>query len=336
MLSLDSLHVFVVAAETENFSRAARRLHMSQPAVSQHIQALEKHLGVSLFERHGRRIRLSPEGETLLPLARELLRAGKHMEEVAFTLSGKIVGHLVVGCSTTSGKYVLPRLLAMYRQKYPLVKVTVRVAPREQVVEWLLSGEVDMGIMSARLQRRRLHYRRFFEDEIVLVVPVHHPWAERPSITPQELYQERYVMREPTSGTYMAVKEALDLVGMDVEQLETVLTLGNSEAVIMAVEEGIGLGFVSRMAAERCVALGRVRILPIEGVTMKRWIYLAYSSGLPNTPALHAFCQFLEMIDPNHECIYPQWRTLQWDESGEETEKGEALSADEDLPPEVK
>lgn len=314
MFSLDSLRVFVVAAETENFSRAARRLHMSQPAVSQHIQALEKHLGISLFERHGRRIRLSPEGEALLPLARDLLRASKHMEEVAFTLSGKIVGHLVVGCSTASGKYVLPRLLAMYRQKYPLVKVTVRVAPREQVVEWLLAGEADMGIMSARPQRRRLHYRRFFEDEIVLVVPVHHPWAERISISPHELYRERYVMREPTSGTYMAVKEALDLVGMDVEQLETVLTLGNSEAVIMAVEEGIGLGFVSRVAAERCVALGRVRILPIEGVTMKRWLYLAYSSGLPNTPALHAFCQFLEMIDPNHECIYPRWPTARWDE----------------------
>ncbi len=312
MISLDSLHVFAVAAETENFSRAAKRLHMSQPAVSQHIQTLEKQLGVALFERHGRRIRLSAAGETLLPLARDLLRATKHLEEIAFALSGQVVGHLVVGCSTTSGKYVLPRLLSQYRQKYPLVKGEIRMGTRTQVVEWLQSGEVDLVIISEQVHRSGVHYRKFFEDEIVLIVPVDHPWAQREHVHPTELCGERYVMREPSSGTYLALKEGLDQVGLDVEQLESVLVLGNSEAVIMAVEEGIGLGFVPRVAAERCMALGRVKMVPLEGLSMRRWLYVGYSSTLPKTPALNAFCEFMEMIDPQQVCFRPAWHSSLW------------------------
>jgi|AMFO01.1.fsa_nt_gi Transcriptional regulator len=318
MLSMDSLRVFVAAAETENFSRAAKRLSMSQPAVSQHVQSLESQLGVQLFERHGRRIRLSAEGETLLPLARDLLRASKHIEEIASNLSGQVVGHLYVGCSTTSGKYVLPRLLARYRERYPLVKGEVKVGSRTQVLEWLQSGEVDIIVTSEQIHRSGIHYRRFFEDEIVLVVPVNHPWAQRGSVPPSDLYGERFVMREMTSGTYMALKEELDQAGIDVEQLERVLTLWNSEAIIMAVEEGIGLGFVPRVAAERCAALGSVKILTLDGVPMKRWLYLGYSGTRPKTPALHAFCDFMESIDPECTCLRPAWHSPLWYEATEQ------------------
>lgn len=306
MLPLESLHVFVVAAELENFSRAARRLHLSQPAVSQHIQTLEKRLGVQLFERNGRRVRLSAAGETLLPLARDLIRASKQLEEVAFTLSGEVVGHLIVGCSTTSGKYVLPPLLAKFRRKYPLVKGTVKVGLREQVIEWLQTGDVDLAIISERINRSGIHYRQFFEDEIVLIVPANHPWAERGRVSPEALYEEQFIMREPSSGTYMAVVEALDQVGIDVERLERVLTLGNSEAIIMAVEEGIGLGFVPRVAAERCLALGRIRVVELEGLVIRRWLYIAYNGMRAKTPALNAFCEFMEELDPDYACADPR------------------------------
>lgn len=305
MLNLDSLHVFVVAAETENFSRAAKRLHMSQPAVSQHIQALEHQLGVLLFDRHGRHIKLSPAGEALLPLIRNLIRSSRQVEEAAMALSGQVVGHLTIGCSTTSGRYVLPRLLARYREQYPLVRVRVKVGLRSQVIDGLLTGDVDVAVTSERVERSALHYRRFFQDEIVLIVPAGHPWARRESVYPNELYQERFIMREPTSGTYMALVEGLDHVGVDVNRLEIVLTLENSEAIIMAVEEGIGLGFVPRVAAERCLALGRVKVVPLEGVEMKRWLYIAINSALPQTSACRAFHEFMETVTPNNLCLIP-------------------------------
>jgi len=313
MLNLENLCVFAAAAETENFSEAARRLHMSQPAVSQHIQALEHRLGVALFERRGRRVRLSPVGETLLPMVLDLIRASKQVEERALSLTGEVVGHLTIGCSTTSGKYLLPRLLARYRERYPLVRAHVKMGQRGQVLEWLLSGDVDWAVTSERVERMHLHYRRFFEDEIVLVVPVTHPWASRTSVHPEELYQERFVMREASSGTHMALVDGLDQAGVDVSQLEVVLTLGNSEAILVAVEEGIGLGFVPRVAVERCLALERLRIMPIDGLEMKRWLYIGHNATTPQTPAQRAFREFLAETDPEGPCVTsPSPPALKW------------------------
>ena len=306
MLPLESLHVFVVAAELENFSRAARRLHLSQPAVSQHIRMLEKRLGVQLFERNGRRVRLSAAGETLLPLARDIIRASKQLEEVALTLGGEVVGHLTVGCSTTTGKYVLPPLLAKFLRRYPMVRSTVKVGTREEVVDWLQTGDVDLALTDERIDRAGIHYRQFFEDEIVLIAPADHPWAEQQRVPVEALYEARFVMREFTSGTYAAVVEALDQAGIDVERLNRVLTLSNSEAIIMAVEEGIGLGFVPRVAAERCLAQGRIRVLTVDGVSIRRRLYIAHNSMRAKPPALNAFCEFMEELDPAYTCTDPQ------------------------------
>lgn len=293
MLDPDSLQVFVVAAETENFSRAARQLHMSQPAVSQHISQLEKQLGIQLFDRHGRRIRLSAKGAALLPMAREFLRTHRRLQEAASELVGEVVGQLVIGCSTTSGKYLLPRLLAWYRERYPLVRATVIVRTRSQVIEQLASGELDVAVTNEPVPRAGLRYHRFFQDEIVLVVPAEHPWAQCGEVQPQALHDERFIMREPASGTYMTVSNALRQVGVDIEDLETVLTIENSEAAALAVQEGLGLAFIPCMAAHRCVALGRVKPVRIAGTSMTRWIYLVERTTGPRSAAVSAFWRFV-------------------------------------------
>ncbi len=293
-ISLESLEVFVVAAEEENFTRAARRLHLSQPAVSQHIQALERHFGVNLFDRNGRRVRLSAAGEVLLPLARDLVQRFRRFEEVATGLSGQVVGHLWIGCSTTSGKYVLPRLLAQFQSRYPLVRSTVQVGLRPQVIEWLISGDVHVAISSEFIHRNNIYCREFVQDDIVLVVPADHPWARREGVHPRELLGEKFVLREPSSGTYRVLMRGLQQVGIDIEMLDCVMTLGNSEAIVMAVEEGIGLGFVPRAAAGRCAAGSRLRIVPVEGLVLKQQLYIAYNTALPQPPLLKAFWQFVE------------------------------------------
>ncbi len=297
MLNPDSLQVFVVAAETENFSLAAQRLHLSQPAVSQHIQGLEQRLGVSLFDRSGRRIKLSATGAALLPFVQEVMRAHKQLEEAALACMGEVIGHLTIASSATSARYVLPRLLAHYRERYPLVRATVLVRPQAQVLDGLMTGEIDLGVLYERAPRNGLRYRRFFQDELVLVAPAGHPWGARASIEPNELYAERFIMREPTSGTYATLRENLGAVGVEVDRLERVLTVENSEAILMAVEEGIGLGFVPCIAARRCLAMGRIQRVQVTGVMMTRWLYLAQNISRPQGPALHAFWRFMEEAD---------------------------------------
>jgi DNA-binding transcriptional LysR family regulator len=152
---------------------------------------------------------------------------------------------------------------------------------------------VDVGVASERVERGGLSYQRFFEDEIVLVVPASHPWAGQASVSPAQLQHERFVMREAQAGTNLTVLEALALAGVDVDSLEVVLTLENSEAIVMAVEEEIGLGFVPRVAVERFINLGRIALLEVEGLDLRRWLYMIDNQHRPRTPASRAFWEYI-------------------------------------------
>lgn len=320
MLDFESLHIFQIAAETGNFTMTARRLHISQPAVSQHIQNLEQYLSVQLFERNGRRVTLSPAGEALLPLVNDLLRTAQQVEDAARSLAGEIAGHITLGCSTSSGKYLVPRILARYRERYPAVRAAVKVGPRAQAVDWLLSGIVDVAVTSDRVQRAGLHFYRFFEDEIVLIAPSDHPWATRSAVQPHELMQERFVLRETSSGTQMTLVETLENAGLNSDQLETVLVLDNSEAIVMAVEEGIGLGFVPKVTVQRHLAMNTLKVIPVTGIAMKRWLYLVSNTRRSHSPALVAFWDFVRetsgfehtqpLADDDHLMLKPRMTPL--------------------------
>lgn len=294
MLDMDSLRIFVIAAETENFTHTAQRLHMSQPGVSQHIQNLEQQLGVELFLRHGRRVDLSAAGASLLPLIRDILRAERKVEEAAMALNGEVAGVVTLGCSSSSGKYLAPGLLGRYREMHPQVQAALRTGSRAQMVDWLLAGEADIGITSHRVERSGLHCHRFFEERIGLVVPAGHPWAHRQSIQAKELYGERLIFREASSATQLAVVESLDTLGVHVEHLTCGLVLDNSEALVMAVEEDLGVAFVPMLAAERGMAGGRIRSVAVEGMAVARWLYLVDNADRPRPPAVHAFWSYIE------------------------------------------
>ena len=292
MINLHELNVFVEAALAQNFSVAARRLYLSQPAVSLHVSNLEKQLGLELFYRNGRTIQLSDAGRVLLPLAQEALRQGKRIEETMSNLRGVMIGDLSIGCSTTVGKYVVPQIVAGFRRCYPEVRVTVQVSSRRTAVEALLAGRVELGVVSARLVPAELTYERLTGDEIVLIVPAHHPWADGRSIRPEELLTEPFIGREPAAGAYEVLATGLAKHQLDVDQLQTVLTLANAEAIETAVEAGIGVAFVSRMAAAKGLALGRVVEVPVAGLDLERDIYLVRHQRRVATPLQQAFWDF--------------------------------------------
>ena len=196
MLDAHQLNVFLVAAETMNFTQAAERLHMSQPSVSQHIQALEKHFNTKLFIRSNRNLSLSDSGITLLPLARDMVKQSTLIEETMASLEGAVYGHLMVGCSTTPGKYVLPHLLAEFHGLYPNVKVTCSVSPQSHAVELLSEGRIHFALTSFPQDIiKDVEFKMFMRDPVVLIVPNNHPWAAKGVIEPQELYGTKFIMR---------------------------------------------------------------------------------------------------------------------------------------------
>jgi DNA-binding transcriptional LysR family regulator len=294
MLDWHDLQVFIVAAELENFSAAAHELHLSQPAITQRIRSLEKQLAIKLFERQGRRVLLSEAGAYLLPMAKDLIRRCKRTEEMMHSLRDEVIGHLEIGCSTTTGKYLLPPLMARFCEQFPGVNATVRVGSRRRVLDLLAANKVHLAFTSIPTPHRDIRHRRFIQDRVVLIAPRQHPWCQVEAIQPRELLQERLILREEGSGTYQAMKTALARHDISVDELQTVITVGNSEAIILAVEEGIGVGFVPELAAKRCIRLGNIQIIPIVDMPMKHTIWMAENVMQPASAAQLHFMKLLK------------------------------------------
>ncbi|MCC6271655.1 MAG: LysR family transcriptional regulator, partial [Microbacteriaceae bacterium] len=151
MIEISALRVFLAAAEEKNFSQAAKRLHMSQSAVSQHIQAMEQAYHVELFLRRGRSIALSEAGESLLPMAREVLRSARLLEDSLHNINHEVGGELLIACSTSAGKYLMPVLLSMFQEQYPAVHPRVKVMGRDRVFENLIAQKIPIGVTSKLL-----------------------------------------------------------------------------------------------------------------------------------------------------------------------------------------
>lgn len=294
MLDTHRLRVFLVAAETLNFSQAAHRLHMTQPSVSQHIQALEQQCGTPLFVRSGRRLALTEAGNVLVPMAERMISMSVHTLEVMNNLKGEVHGQLIVGCSTTPGKYLLPKLLARFIASFPNVQASCNVHSRKQALEMLSQGKVHLALANTHEFDKDCEFFKLYEDHIVLIAPKDHRWAHRESIEPEELLGERIILREPFSGTYATLRRGLEHVNMHIEDLNSGLTLGNAEAIALAVQEGLGVGFVSRIVVSRLV-YGGVAIIPIRALSehLRNDIYLGRNMLRPATIAQTAFWEFV-------------------------------------------
>ena len=300
MLDVHQLNVFLAAAETLNFTRAAQQLHMTQPSVSQHIQGLERHFDLQLFIRNGRYLELTDAGMALLPLAREAVSLSIQIDETMESLKGNIYGHLVVGCSTTPGKYILPNLLARFHNLYPLVRVTCRVSPQAVALRDLEEGTVHFALFSVNYESfSDIEAISFICDPIVLIVPLDHPWAKRGEIEPSELLEGEFIMREAESGTLSAVKEALAEQNISTSDLRVLITLGNAEAIALAVQEGIGVGFVSKMVVDRLCS-GKVAEVSVRGLDICRNIYIGQNQRRPATGTQKTFWNFLTRLNKDY------------------------------------
>ena len=293
MLDIHQLNVFLVAAETLNFTQAGQRLHMTQPSVSQHIQGLEAYFDMPLFLRNGRNLELTEAGMTLLPLARQAVELSQRIDETMQSLKGELYGHLMVGCSTTPGKYILPHILANFHHDYPQVRVTCQVSPQTEALRMVAEGEVHFALFSMHRETYAdVEALPFLCDPITLIAPLDHPWAQRGIIEPRELLEADMIMREQTSGTYNAVREALAPFGISMSDLRILITLGNAEAIALAVQEGIGVGFLSKMVVDRLCA-NSVATVRVRGVDICREIYIGRNIRRPATSAQTAFWSFL-------------------------------------------
>ena len=292
MVELSALRVFLVAAEERNFSKAAKRLHMSQSAISQNIQTIERAYKIDLFDRHGRTVELSEAGQNILPMVREVLLAARLLEDGLQDVNSQVGGELLIGCSTSAGKYILPTLLAEFQRDYPAVHPRVKIISRDSVTDRLVNRFVPIGITSRLIDHHNIESVPLFEDRIILIVHPDHPWAMYGRAFASDILDQPFITREDTSGTCETVMEGLKPQNITIDNFNVVMELGNTEAIEMAVERGVGIAFVSEMVAARGLALGRIKKVEVEGLDLRRRIYMARHIGTPFTRAQSLYWEF--------------------------------------------
>lgn len=275
MVDINKINTFLRAAETLSFSEAAKQLHMSQPSVSHHIKMLEREMEVVLFTRTNYGLELTEAGRVLLPWAHRLVHDNNNLHAMMESLKEEVVGELRIACSTTAGKYILPQLAARFCQRYPSIKVRILACTSENVALKLLEEEAHLGVLSREIQDLKLESQKFFNDTITVIVHPEHHWAKRKSIEPGELLEEPIILREETSGTRRIVLSELAKFDISLDDLTVLMELGNAEAIVHTVAAGYGIGFVSNLATSSPLALGRVASVDIEGLNLRRTIYMA-------------------------------------------------------------
>jgi DNA-binding transcriptional LysR family regulator len=283
MIELMKMEAFLHAAENLSFSEAARQMHLSQPTISHHIKGLERELGVELFDRSSAALRLTEAGRMLLPWAHKLIRQSIEMQEMMASFQDKIVGHLRIACSTTSGKYILPQMAARFHLRYPWVRVTILTCTAEHVVPRLLEEQANIGVLSREAVEEDLDSQVFFTDRIELIVPYSHPWAKQEAIEPSDLIGAPLILREPTSGTRKVLLNELSKHDLRIDNLDIFMEVGNAEAIVETVAAGYGISFVSRLSAQYALAQKKIVQVPVLGLDLQRQIYMVRRTiELPN------------------------------------------------------
>lgn len=280
------LRVFRAVADEASFRRAAERLHLSQPAVSQQIHALEEELGVTLFDRGQGRVRLTQAGTVLLRFARQGAKLAEEALAALESTRGDSAGELRVGASMTVAQYVLPRMLGAFRGQHPRVELSVVSGNTERILELLNTGRIDVGLIEGPVSSREVFRQRFFEDRMVLIAGKGYGWPSDGKVAVEGLRTVPLLLRERGSGSRRVIELALRKAGLRQKDLRVAMELDSIVAIISAVEAGLGVGFVSEWSIRKEVRLGTVRVIPVEGLEIRRDFTLVRRLGsVPEGPA---------------------------------------------------
>jgi DNA-binding transcriptional LysR family regulator len=275
-MNIEHLYTFQEVARVGSFSEVAKKLGISQPAVSFQIQKLEQELGIRLIDRSQRAITLTEAGKRLLLFAEAVEIEREHLQHDLEQMRDEIAGDLLICASTIPGEYLLPPLLAKFKQRYPAVRIQVDVSDSVTVINRIRDNTCEVGFCGIGPEGQDLASFKIASDEIVLIVFPEHPFARKGEIAPDELDGEPFIFREATSGTQRSLESRLSKAGLDIRKWTPHLVLGSTQAVVLAVVAGAGIAFVSDLAVKKGLAPGRVHQVSVRGLRLSRDFYCVY------------------------------------------------------------
>ncbi|HWR90692.1 MAG TPA: selenium metabolism-associated LysR family transcriptional regulator [Dissulfurispiraceae bacterium] len=288
------LKVFCTVAETKSFSKTSEIIHVTQPAVSLQIQALEEIYETKLFDRSSSFITLTQAGEILYQYAKEILSLYAQVEKDIGKITGLIKGSIKIGAGTTIGNYLLPQAIFDFKKKHPKIKINVTIGNTKVITDLVNLGVIDFGFVGEVTSRQKIKVEPFISDELIILVPLHHPWAKKKTVSILEITKEPFILREEGSGTRQIVEKYLASHGINPIDMHIPLIFGSTESIKGAVESGMGISIVSKWAARREAKCGSLRFLtPKEGRIVRDFSLIRCKNAVLS-PAVDEFLAYLK------------------------------------------
>ncbi len=293
-MDLWQLHIFCKVVELKSFSKAGETIHLSQPTVSSHIKDLEDHLGCRLIDRMSKEALPTKAGELLYRYAKRLLALRNETETAMAEFKGKIKGTLVIGGSTIPGGYLLPQIVGAFTQQFPDIFISLVIGDTQKIINDTLEGMIEFGVVGARSGSKKISQEKLLDDEMLVIVPKHHPWSDKKSISVKMLLDEAFIIRESGSGTLKSIAASLSSVGYSIDDLKVVAEMGSTESVRQAIKHGAGISILSTLAVAEEVKAGALSALAVDGLNLTRRFYLTWHKSRSLSPLSEAFIGFLK------------------------------------------
>jgi LysR family transcriptional regulator, transcriptional activator of the cysJI operon len=287
-MDVRGLEVFLSVATHLNYTRAGEEVNLSQPSVSVRIRQLENELGVKLFEHLGKKVALTEAGLVLMPHARRVVTALGDARHAIDELSGLERGTLRIGASTTPGMYLIPQIVARFKQRYPKIEIQLGIKDTRQVEEGVIRNEFDFGFVGGHLVGDEIDVLPWLTDQLVLAVAPNHPLARKKSVNIADLRKEKFILRESGSATRAAIATHMRAADL---QVEPVIEMENPESVKRAVQSGLGIAFISKFAVETELKARSLVAVTVNGLAINRDLKIVFRKDKHLGRAAQAFIE---------------------------------------------
>ena len=271
--TLDQLRILHAISNEGSFKKAAEKLYISQPAVSLQVQNLERQLNTPLFYRDKRKARLTETGQLLIKYCERILSLCEETCRALDELHTLQSGGLTIGASQTTGTYLMPRLIGIFRRKYPQIAIELQVDSTRKISWGVANGSIDLALVGGEIPHElqtTLEMISYAEDELALILPLSHPFSSKESIQKEDLYRLRFIALNTQSTIRNVIENTLMQHGIDSSYFKIEMELNSIEAIKNAVNSGLGAAFVSVSAITKELELGMFHWAKIDGITIKR------------------------------------------------------------------
>jgi len=294
-MNVNLLNTFVTIAESGTLSKAAEKLFISQPALSQQIKQLENYFSVQLFERTNKGVSLTEAGRIVYEYSTEILSLCKELDEKMNALRSSISGILTVGATSAIGGYAVPCSIFIFKEKYPEANIKLRVGNKRQVEEELRNGQVDVAVIEGTRPREEITAEEIATEELFVIAPNNNRWSGKNTITLEEFLKEPLIVREQGSGTREIVEGTFAALGIKWSELNIIMELSSNDSIKAAVEAGHGISIMPSIALKKEVYNKTLVTLNLEGINLQQKIYVAYKEDKILNKLAKAFIHFMRL-----------------------------------------